>query len=99
MASAAWAGEPVYTPTEKYHRMNMHGWTILVNPELDGHAKLRADTLELLEDHLYRITRKIPQPALDRLREQKVWVEYQMPKIAMPKLDFCSLRCTVTIAN
>ena len=74
------AAEPVYTPTEQYHRLNLQGWTVLVNPELDHHPQLRSDTLELLDNHLYRITRKIPQPALNRLREQRVWVEYQMPK-------------------
>ena len=82
LSAAAQAGEPAYTPTEKYHRMEIQGWTVLVNPELNKHAQLRADTLELLGNHLYRITRKIPQPALDRLREQKVWVEYEMPKTA-----------------
>lgn len=81
-AGTALANEPAFTPTSQYHRLEMQGWTVLVNPELDNHPKLRDDTLELLGDHLYRITRKIHQPALNHLREQKVWVEYEMPKTA-----------------
>jgi len=81
-ASISHANPPGFTPTEDYQRQNMQGWTILVNPALNKHPKLHADTLALLNDHLYRITRKIPQPALDHLREQKVWVEYKMPKTA-----------------
>ncbi|MBG80051.1 MAG: hypothetical protein CMJ39_04980 [Phycisphaerae bacterium] len=71
-----------YTPTADYQRLTMHGWPVLVNPALDEHPQLKADTLELLNDHLYRITRKIPQPALDRIREIEIWVELDMHKTA-----------------
>ncbi|MCH2134754.1 MAG: hypothetical protein MK116_13510 [Phycisphaerales bacterium] len=71
-----------FTPTAEYHRMDMRGWPVLVNPALDAHPQLKADTLELLDDHLYRITRKIPQPALDRIRRIEIWVELDMPKTA-----------------
>ena len=88
LSSPLQAAEPVYTPTEQYHRLNFQGWTVL-NPELDQHPQLRSDTLELLDNHLCRITRKIPQPALNRLREQRVWVEYQIPKqsAVLPRLS------------
>ncbi|MDG2424507.1 MAG: hypothetical protein P8M22_11060 [Phycisphaerales bacterium] len=71
-----------YTPTADYHRLDMHGWPVLVNPSLDARPQLKADTLALLDDHLYRITRKIPQPALDRIRQIEIWVELDMHKTA-----------------
>jgi hypothetical protein len=60
----------------------MHGWEVLVNPSLDAHPDLRADTLCLLGNHLYRITRAIPQPALARLQQIQIWVELDMPQTA-----------------
>lgn len=74
--------EPVagFTPTSEYHRLEIHGWPILVNPSLDDHPVLRKDTIDLLSDQLYRTTRKVPQPALDRIRKIEIWVELDMPK-------------------
>jgi len=82
-AGGAAVGEvPAYTPTEDYHRMEVRGWTVLVNPSLDAHPRLRSDTLGLLDDHLFRITRKVPRQALEHLRDIEVWVELEMPKTA-----------------
>lgn len=69
-----------YTPTTDYAALRMRGWTVLVNPSLDDDPQLRAETLELLDDHLYRITRNVPQPALGQLQEILVWVELDLPK-------------------
>ena len=80
IADVAEPESPPWTPTSQYELLEIRGWPVYVNPELDAHPQLKADTLELLDDHLYRITRKIPQPALDRIRQVKVWVELEMPK-------------------
>ena len=71
-----------YTPTDRYERRTLLGWPILINPELDTDPTLKARTLRLLEDHLYRITRKIPPSALNHLRSIPIWVERDMPKTA-----------------
>ena len=71
-----------YTPTEDYERLEIHGWPVLVNPDLDSNPHLKSEVLGLIQDHLYRITRKMPQPALDRIREIEIWVELEMPKTA-----------------
>tara|TARA_B100001059_G_scaffold13590_2_gene10950 strand:- start:1943 stop:2692 length:750 start_codon:yes stop_codon:yes gene_type:complete len=71
-----------FTPTNEYHRLEIHGWPVLVNPSLDDHPVLRKDTIDLLSDQLYRTTRKVPQPALDRIRKIEIWVELDMPKTA-----------------
>ena len=65
-------------PKAEYEIQDVHGWTVLVNPDLDANQQLKEDTLVLLDDHLYRITRTIPSPALDRLRDIEIWVELDM---------------------
>lgn len=69
-----------FTPTSEYEAIKLHGWPILINPSLESDPRLMAETLRLLDDHLYRITRMIPQPALDRIRAIPIWVELDMPK-------------------
>ena len=38
--------------------------------------------MEELDHQLYAITRVVPQPALDRIREIEIWAELKMPKTA-----------------
>ncbi len=67
------------TVTEAYDRRRIHGWPVLVNPRLMDDPELERRTLELLSDHLYRITRAVPSPALSRLQEVEIWVEEDTP--------------------
>ena len=62
-----------------YDHRSIHGWQVLVSPDLVSDPALEAPTMELLEDHLYRIVRAVPSPALDRLREVEIWVEKDTP--------------------
>ena len=41
--------------------------------------ELERRTIELLTDHLYRITRAVPSPALSRLQDVEIWVEEDTP--------------------
>ena len=41
--------------------------------------------MEELDHQLYAITRVVPQPALDRIREIEIWAELKMPKTAMTR--------------
>lgn len=72
----AYDGEGDYTPRQ------VRGWTVKVNKRLFAREndQLRRDTLELLDDHLYRITRAVPAPALARLRKVPIWVELAHPR-------------------
>ena len=67
------------TVKEAYHRRTIHGWSVLVNPRLMEHPELEGPTIELLSDHLYRITRSVPSPALDKLQSVEIWVEQDTP--------------------
>lgn len=67
-----------YPPTSRYERRQIEGWTVLVSRELlDEHAALAERVLRHLQNHLYRITFVVPEPALERLRQVPIWVEYR----------------------
>jgi len=73
---------PAYDPRSKYKEERIESWTVLVHDVLDApeHRDLRAQTLKLLGDHLYRITRVVPEPALERIRRIPIWIERAHPK-------------------
>ena len=67
-----------YPPTSDYRLRHIEGWKVLVNKTLlDDHPRLADETLKLLASHLYRITRVVPEHALNKLRDIPVWVEYK----------------------
>ena len=63
-----------------YQSLDVHGWPILIAPEYDDVPELKLEVLALLEDHLYRINRVVPSPALDHLHEVEIWIEMDMHK-------------------
>jgi hypothetical protein len=71
-----------YDPTSAYTETKIEGWLVRINQKLDAdaHKELREQTLKLLADHLYRITRAVPADALARLRKIPIWVELAHPK-------------------
>jgi hypothetical protein len=74
---------PPPTPTAEYDIRTIRGWTVRVNPAIEAEdPALLAATLEELDHQLYMITRVIPKPSLDRIRDIEIWVELDMPKTA-----------------
>jgi hypothetical protein len=71
-----------WEPTDHYQPQQIEGWTVLVNKRLfdQEHDALRARTLRLLEDHLYRIVRVVPADATAKLQMIRIWVELSDPK-------------------
>ncbi len=76
------ADQPAWDPDEQYADQQVRGWRVRVNKVLhkEEHAKLREQTLELLDDHLYRVSRVIPADALAKLRRIAIWIELDHPK-------------------
>ena len=69
-----------FDPTSRYEPRDIHGWTVLVHRTLSGdHSNLCDETLALLRVQLYQITRVVPQPAVDKMRKIKIWVEHIEP--------------------
>lgn len=76
------AAPPPAESEKDYAVQKLRGWTLKVNRRLyePRHEALRKDTLELLDDHLYRVVRVVPAPALAKLREVVIWIELAHPK-------------------
>ena len=74
--------ETPYDPTDHYVKQQVEGWDVLVNKRLHQkeHQELRDQTLKLLGDHLYRITRAVPAEAVAKLRKISIWVELAHPR-------------------
>jgi hypothetical protein len=70
------------TPLDRaaYDNVELRGWTVLVAPGYRDEPALRDEVLALLDDHLYRINRAVPSPALDRLHDVEIWAELDMHK-------------------
>jgi len=77
-ADAAEVAAPPYTPTSGYEERKVLGWTVYVNRELlDDHGELAGRALDLLESQLLGVTLRVPEPAIDHLRDVPIWLEYR----------------------
>ena len=67
-----------FDPIDHYVEKRIEGWKVLVNQVLltTEHRELSEQTLKLLDDHLYRITRVVPEPALGKLQRIPIWIEW-----------------------
>ena len=76
------ADKAPYDPIEQYAERQVEGWRVLVNKSLlrPENKDLCDRTLKLLGDHLYRITRVVPEGPLARLRKIPIWVELAHPR-------------------
>jgi hypothetical protein len=73
---------PSWDPVDRYAVEQIEGWKVLVHKDLDAADRrtLRADVLRLLTDHLYRVSRAVPPPALEKLRRIPIWIEVAHPR-------------------
>jgi hypothetical protein len=73
--------EPLYDPVEQYVKRRLEGWDVLVNKRLleRPNQELGEQTLKVLGEHLFRITRVVPAEALARLRKIPIWVDLAHP--------------------
>ncbi|MCS7239001.1 MAG: hypothetical protein NZ899_12145 [Thermoguttaceae bacterium] len=71
-----------YEPTTNYEERTIRGWRVLVHKSLlEQHREVGQEGLELLDFQLYQITRAVPEPALEKLRQIPIWVEYNNPRV------------------
>ncbi len=58
--------------------MIREGWPVLVwQGFLREHSEEVAETLKLLDSHLYHIRRILPAPAVEKLQKVRIWVEWE----------------------
>ena len=81
-AHAAQEQAPPYDPVEDYIEHRVEGWKVLVNKRLEceEQKELCNQTIKLLGDHLFRVSRVVPEVALAKLRMVPIWVESAHPR-------------------
>ena len=74
--------KPPDKPTSFYEKRALRGWTVRVHKDLlaKDQAKLYAEALAELDNHLYRIERAVPAPAVAKLKKVVLWLEFDNPK-------------------
>lgn len=81
IASAEAPEKLQYEPTSNYTPRNVQGWTVHVNHRLlEDQNALGDKVLKLLEVKLYDINRAVPQPALAKLHQIPIWLEFLHPR-------------------
>jgi len=69
-----------FAPTSEYRVEEIEGWQVVVHRSLfQEQAELGARTLRHLRAQLYQIVHRLPQDAVGKLRQVKIWVEFQDP--------------------
>ena len=77
VAGMAWTAHAEYEPTGSYDVREMHGFTVRVNPELLEREELAEETLLVLEKQVFDMVRRLPDHAVEKLKEIETWVEYE----------------------
>ncbi len=71
---------PKFAPTEDYAIESLHGWPVRVQREFARQQpKLYEQALAHLRHQLYQIEHRLPQPAIDRLKQVTIWLEENEP--------------------
>jgi len=69
-----------WEPTDRYEERTIEGWRVLVNKGfIKDQPTLCDQALTLLRFQLYQIPRKVPAPAVAKLRKVTIWVEEKEP--------------------
>lgn len=81
-SAAAPPPRPPWDGEDRYLTRELRGWRVRVHRQLllPEHAELCRETLELLDSHLYQITRVVPAGPLAKLRRVLIWVERAHPR-------------------
>jgi hypothetical protein len=66
-----------YTETSDYMKKSLHGFTILINPEVLKHKKASNEMEKELDSQLAKIVDAVPSRRLSALRKVRIWVEWQ----------------------
>jgi len=81
--SPAQSSKPPWDATAAYEPRQIQGWKVLVNRKFLSNDRGLADrVLVHLQDHLYRISHRLPPKAVAKLRQIPIWVEEKHPKHA-----------------
>jgi hypothetical protein len=66
-----------FDPTSSYDARQIHGFPVLVHQKLLADPPLAKAVLDELDHQLFQVIRRVPAPAVQKLRAVKIWVELQ----------------------
>lgn len=69
-----------HAPASAYQRVEVLGWTLRVHDDLLADEDLYDQVLGEVHHQLFRLTRIMPEAALETLREVVIWVELRNPR-------------------
>src|SRR5262245_52744255 len=72
--------EQRFDPTSVYKKEEVHGFTVLINPEVLGHEEEASQLKNELESQLKSIVRVMPAKPLAALQRVRIWVEWEKKK-------------------
>ncbi len=81
-AKATDAAQPPgeFAPTSQYEVRSVEGWRVLIDSELlKKEPAMYAEATKLLAHQLHDIARRVPEPALVKLRQVTIWLERNEP--------------------
>jgi hypothetical protein len=79
-ASTDDAKKSSFDPSDKYESRKIEGWTIRLHSGFaSAQPELCDETLILVREQLRQIIRKVPAPAVEKLRSIPIWVEEAEP--------------------
>jgi hypothetical protein len=64
-------------PASAYQTQTLHGFTILVHPELQKHPQEAKDALDELASQLQKVIQVMPEDKLQKLRLVTIWLEWE----------------------
>jgi hypothetical protein len=70
---------PKITPTSAYEKRTMHGFTVMIHPEVLRHEADAAEALKEMDKQLANIARVVPDGPLGHIRKVTVWLEWNTP--------------------
>jgi hypothetical protein len=74
------AQEHSFDPTSVYRRESIHGFTVLINPEVSIHKREAAEMRKELDSQLAAIVAAMLADRLPALRKVWIWVEWEKQK-------------------
>lgn len=74
------ADSPAFEPTDVYEARRLHGFKLLLHPELQKHPKERKEALVEMDKQLKAIVAVLPKKPLARLKQVKIWMEWEKKK-------------------
>lgn len=74
--------EQPHAPVEAYQTQELLGWTLRVHQDLIADQELHEQVMGEMHHQLFRITRVLPEAAVEKLRGVTIWIEMENPHSA-----------------